>query len=1151
MSVSCGFYNALEHDRLYDAIQMSSLFDGIIRDGVFSTIGDALMVNAPGDGLYVVVKSGRAWFNHSWTLNDTEYPISFDEAELVQDRIDAVVLEVNSSVEVRDNTLKIIKGTPSTRPVKPELTHTTEVNQYALAYVTVKAGATIITQANVENAVGTDETPFVTGVLQQISIEDIILQWETEFNEHFAEFVATNEAAYLTWSSEMQAQYNAWMTAKMNQYSTWFAQMQSDMDDDFAIFDAWFQSMKDQLSTDAAGHLQAEIDALALQAAKGSEVTVTTINSSLFNRTVIITQGSDSVSASFDANGVAVFDNVPYIGTVTISATDGIQTATTYLNIPYFGRYSAQIAFWAAVVNISTLSPEFFGLNISVSKGDVIIDTIAFDNVTGRAMYTAIEPGTYKFVVVYEGNNFDASVDVTAETTYNLYINDWTAELQIESATIELYSRTITITKGGVIVGTTTFDNTGHATYKVHSAGTYVVSATDTLGETYTEIVEVIEETAYPISLGIPNGKVATPTDDIQIWLKCAGILDKDYATMDEVLADLETLETLLGDSNACDYMARSTTWALTESIVPIMTSNTAPRGTASAIDQYSADYAAWKAFDGNDSTSWISSTALSGSGTSGKWIGYSPVEAVAVRGYYVKFDDTAIEYCVHKLQGSNDGTNWTDIGQPSKVLDGYNVVENETAYARYRLYINTQAKNKNDDTNWNAGRVKTLQFYSHIGQFVASLDAMTRLGKYDYACDALLRNSIWNDAINESVYRDYIITDSIPVMTSATTPSGEVSSSSEYGGSTGYANWKAFDNSATGGWIPQQNDNPPWLQYKFPQPMCIERLTTKGCNGTTSVVWSTELWGSNDGTDWTVIDTNVKVTWGNTTKTYQVSNNSFYLYYRLVITATTSGWTPGVGMNLQMYGRHAASETGQIHSAPADTIYYIEDGEPVTLCVTDANGVGEVDWEDLPVGDITLYSSVAKDPSDLSKDYSKTIKVTPKKYDAYLMPEGVIYWYGWYLNNWTDTNFAELHNSDQKGYTSTTKNTNSFSTYFSYNGTARSTYFSDKPFDASPYSKFKTHFLSCSRSGSYSSGDIGFANRRGNKFCFYDGTTPWDYYGSYVIGVNNETPTNSVLSQDLHINDFNGHPYPYPHVGILTHPSGSVTVQVAAIWCE
>lgn len=69
MSVTYGFYNSKNKDRRYDAIQMSSIFDGIIRDGILQHVGTAMMVKE-STGMMVNVGIGRAWFNHTWTLND-------------------------------------------------------------------------------------------------------------------------------------------------------------------------------------------------------------------------------------------------------------------------------------------------------------------------------------------------------------------------------------------------------------------------------------------------------------------------------------------------------------------------------------------------------------------------------------------------------------------------------------------------------------------------------------------------------------------------------------------------------------------------------------------------------------------------------------------------------------------------------------------------------------------------------------------------------------------------------------------------------------------------------------------------------------------------------------------------------------------------
>ena len=59
-----------------------------------------------------------------------------------------------------------------------------------------------------------------------------------------------------------------------------------------------------------------------------------------------------------------------------------------------------------------------------------------------------------------------------------------------------------------------------------------------------------------------PNGATATPTDDVQTWLHCANIWDKSYTTIAEVVADTTTLNIVISDNNASDYLVRSTTFA-------------------------------------------------------------------------------------------------------------------------------------------------------------------------------------------------------------------------------------------------------------------------------------------------------------------------------------------------------------------------------------------------------------------------------------------------------------------------------------------------------------------------------------------------------------------------------------------------------------
>ena len=255
MSVSSGFFNSLNGDRKYNAAQMSAIFDGLIIDGVFASIGTAFAVKAAG-GLTVNVGVGKAWFDHTWTVNDSILPMTAPEAEVLLDRIDAVVLEVNGMESVRENTIKFVKGNPSSAPSRPTLTNEGNVHQYPLCYIYRKYGTAVINQADITPMVGTESTPFVTGILQTISLDELLGKWQDEL----ARFTDARSQEVDDWIAQEESDFTAWfnkMKADLQQEQTvldqWIASEQAD-------FLAWYNQMKDQLSGDVAGNLQLEID---------------------------------------------------------------------------------------------------------------------------------------------------------------------------------------------------------------------------------------------------------------------------------------------------------------------------------------------------------------------------------------------------------------------------------------------------------------------------------------------------------------------------------------------------------------------------------------------------------------------------------------------------------------------------------------------------------------------------------------------------------------------------------------------------------------------------------------------------------------------------------------------------------------------------
>lgn len=181
MSLTSGFFDSLNGDRKYNTLQLSSIFDGIISEGVYATYGNHFLVS-PVSGMQIKVGSGRAWLDHTWTLNSTDYPLTVEDAEVVLKRIDTVIIEVDRRDSGRINRLRILKGTPESNPSAPTLANTDTLKQYPLANILVKPNATEITTADITNRIGTSALPWVTGIIDHVSAEELVQQWRTEFD---------------------------------------------------------------------------------------------------------------------------------------------------------------------------------------------------------------------------------------------------------------------------------------------------------------------------------------------------------------------------------------------------------------------------------------------------------------------------------------------------------------------------------------------------------------------------------------------------------------------------------------------------------------------------------------------------------------------------------------------------------------------------------------------------------------------------------------------------------------------------------------------------------------------------------------------------------------------------------------------------------
>ena len=286
MAVTYGFYNSQNEDRKYDAEQVSSLFDGIITDGIYANFLDSFIVKKSTD-MSVTVGTGRAWFNHTWILNDSLRVFSFSQSS--SDRYYVILIKIDTLSRV--NTIEY--RTYTSRPSIPLNIDTTGVYYHPLALVYVPARSTYISY--VRDLRGYQETPWVMGIITHVSAASVIEQWNQEYNDWFVahqndflnwstaqqesyeEWIARSKAEFLAWVTGMESSFQEWSEAEQTMMEDWIEDRQTMMDNwineeqtlinewadgvEQQFYD-WFSNLQNELNEHQAAHLQEEINDL-------------------------------------------------------------------------------------------------------------------------------------------------------------------------------------------------------------------------------------------------------------------------------------------------------------------------------------------------------------------------------------------------------------------------------------------------------------------------------------------------------------------------------------------------------------------------------------------------------------------------------------------------------------------------------------------------------------------------------------------------------------------------------------------------------------------------------------------------------------------------------------------------------------------------
>lgn len=222
-SVDCGFFNAVDMDRLYDAEQMCLPYNRIVSDGVFATpqgtpSTDLQTVSAE-NGMDIIVQAGQGMFANKWYKNPSGITITVPLNTSINPRIDSVIAQVDTRMSGRVGNIVYRTGEPAASPTPPNIGTVEGVVEYRLANVAVAAGAAAINNADITDLRGSSECLWVTSLIKQVDTSTLFQQYQAAYQNFFEEsteeFEDYKEQVEADWD-EFVSQLTQQLTATMN-----------------------------------------------------------------------------------------------------------------------------------------------------------------------------------------------------------------------------------------------------------------------------------------------------------------------------------------------------------------------------------------------------------------------------------------------------------------------------------------------------------------------------------------------------------------------------------------------------------------------------------------------------------------------------------------------------------------------------------------------------------------------------------------------------------------------------------------------------------------------------------------------------------------------------------------------------------------------
>ena len=303
----------IDYDRASSSAQLRGLIKSMITNGVNMTESTNLQVIANGTNT-LTVKAGYVIIEGAIKHFENDVTVTLPTADMNNSRIDTVVARLNLNESVRDIVIDVVSGTASATPTEPTLTRTSNYYELGLANILVGVGATVISQSEVTDTRLLNSRCGLATSIGKIDTETLFTQLTTDFN-------------------------------------------------------AWFDNIKGQLSEDAAGNLQLQINAINDEldtALVEVEEKINNISNNLLTATITSDQEGMSVTITKDdfsstktiTDGSATF-NLPKCGTYVI--TNSITNRQMKYAFSYYGHYTVPYdvySVWGIDIDLSNSNPK-------------------------------------------------------------------------------------------------------------------------------------------------------------------------------------------------------------------------------------------------------------------------------------------------------------------------------------------------------------------------------------------------------------------------------------------------------------------------------------------------------------------------------------------------------------------------------------------------------------------------------------------------------------------------------------------------------------------------------------------------------------------------------------------------------------------------